>query len=85
MPPLIVNEKSITKDHDGMIRVDDITVFRIVEHDGKPYVQIKDHNRQRIKCRHSWFVEIPMEIFIARLIRGTSLQEPLIPPDELTV
>jgi hypothetical protein len=84
MPPLIVGEKSITKDLDGIIRVDDINVFRIVEHDGKPFVQIKDYNRQRIKCRHSYFVEIPMEIFIARLIRGTCLQEP-IPPDEVQV
>lgn len=85
MPPLIVGEKSMKKDHEGFVRVDDINVFRIVDHNGKPYVQIKDYNRQRIKCRHSYFVEIPLEIFIDRLKSGTSLEAPLIPPDELAV
>lgn len=85
MPPLIVDERGITKDLDGIIRVDDIILLRVVDRGGKPYVQVKDYDRRRIKCRHTYFVEIPLEIFIAKLTDGTSMQELPPPIDELEI
>lgn len=78
MPALIVDERGISKDIDGIIRVDGIIVFRVIERDGKKFIQAKDYDRKRIKCRHSYFVEVPIEIFIARI---TGQEIPSINPE----
>lgn len=56
--------KMVKISEDGMIRVDGITVFRRVERDGILYVQFKDYDRMRSKCRGTYLVEIPLNILV---------------------
>lgn len=86
MPPLLVDIRGITKDIDGMIRVDGIILFRVIERDGKKFVQVKDYDRKRIKCRHSYFVEVPIDIFISRISNpAIEAPEPIPGVDDLDI
>lgn len=48
---------------ESMLRVDGIPVFKVIERDGKRYVQVCDRDQMRSTCRGSRFVEIPVAIF----------------------
>ena len=67
MPALIVDERGFSQNIDGMIYIDGIVLFRILERDGKLFIQVKDHDRRRIKCRRTYFVEMDLETFIAKI------------------
>lgn len=82
MPALIVDERAVTKNIDGIVSIDGIILFRIFERDGKKFLQAKDYDRKRIKCRHSYFVEIPLDVFIARINPVEVIE---IPPDNVEI
>lgn len=76
--------KLITLLPDGLVKLDGVILFRTVERDGKICLQFVDHDRLRVRCRGSRFVEIPIEILIAK-VQGKELpdDQPVIPsPNE---
>lgn len=52
---------------DGLVKLDGVILFRAVMHDGKMHLQFIDHDRMRVRCRGSKFVEIPLDILIKRV------------------
>lgn len=64
------NGNSIKIEVDGLVRVDGIGAFRRVEHNERVYLQFCDHDRMRIKCRGTKFVEIPLDVLV-EIVKGT--------------
>jgi hypothetical protein len=59
--------KLITILPDGLVKLDGVILFRTVERDGKICLQFVDHDRLRVRCRGSRFVEIPIEILLDKV------------------
>ena len=55
----------ITKEN--VVQIDGVGAFRIVEHDGVLFVQLKDWDRYRIKCRGSRFIQTPLHILLEKI------------------
>lgn len=82
MPALVVDDRGFSKNIDGKIYIDGILLFRILERDGKRFIQVKDHDRQRIKCRHTYFVEMELETFIEKISPKPPADKLPVEPDE---
>ena len=52
---------------DGLLKVDNVAVFRLVARPDGVYVQVKDDFRQRCNCRGTAFIEIPVHVFIDQI------------------
>lgn len=59
----------LTVNGSDILCVDGIKVFRIVTRDGTPWLQFCDRNRERCRIRGSDCVEIPLDAFLARIIK----------------
>jgi hypothetical protein len=52
---------------DGLFKVDQVPVFRLVARPDGVYVQVRDEFRMRCQCRGSAFIEVPVDVFIQQL------------------
>lgn len=59
-------EKIKISDED-VFRLDGLTIFRKVVRDGVIYLQFKDHDKMRSKCRGTYYMEIPLDILVEKL------------------
>lgn len=64
---LVVDEKALSINVDGILSVDGIKVFRKIEREGKIFIQVKDYDRMRTKCRGTYFVEVELEVLLSKL------------------
>jgi len=59
--------ESIKINGDGLVKVDGIGVFRLIVREKTLFVQFCDHDRMRIQCRTTKFVEVPLEVLVAKI------------------
>lgn len=52
---------------DGLVKLDGVAIFRKVNRDGILYLQFIDHDRMRIQCRGSKYVEIPVAVLVDKV------------------
>lgn len=57
----------ITVDIDGLARLDGVPMFRLVEREHVIYFQFMDRDRMRAQCRGTKFVEVPLNVIVAKL------------------
>jgi hypothetical protein len=60
---------------DGLIKLDGVIIFRAVEREGQVCLQFVDHDRLRVQCRGSRYIEIPLEVLIDKIQRKDSTDE----------
>ena len=56
----------------SLVRVDNITVCKLVIRCGVPCLQFKDKDRLRSQCRGTEFIEIPLSAFRAAILSAKS-------------
>lgn len=66
-PKVDMTGASVQVAQDGLLKVDQVAVFRLVARQDGVYVQVKDDHRQRCNCRGTAFIEIPVQVFIEQL------------------
>lgn len=62
---------------DGLFKLDGIIILRRVLRGGKLYLQFCDSDRMRSQLRKTRYVEIPIDVFVARL-QGTDRADELV-------
>lgn len=62
-------ETIIIREHDGLVKVDGIPIFMIVMRDGKPWLRVCDRNKMRSKERGDQCIEMPLSVFIVKLLK----------------
>lgn len=60
---------TVTVDEAGMFRIDDVALFRVAAWDGDLWVEIKDRNRARCGMRGDECVMVPLDLFVAKLVK----------------
>jgi len=60
---------SITIGPDGLLRIDEIPLLKLVRYEGDLWIQVKDGNRQRNNVRGSDCVMVPLDWFIAKIVK----------------
>lgn len=52
---------------DGLVRIDGITTFRIVKRGDTIFLQFVDHDRMRVQCRGTKYVEVPFHVIVEKV------------------
>lgn len=60
---------TITVNYAGILRIDEIVLFRLEVRDGEVWVQLQDRDRRRSTRRGNARVEVPLDLFIAKLVK----------------
>lgn len=60
---------TLTVDQDSLLRIDNVVLFRFVLWDGELWVQIKDRNKARCNQRGDDCVMVPLDLFVAKLVK----------------
>ena len=67
-PPAIDRTgKKITITADGLVKLDGVIIFRTVEREGAFCLQFVDHDRLRVQCRGSRYIEIPLDVLMDKI------------------
>ncbi len=66
--------KTVRVTEDGLVKIDGITAFRIVERNGIFYMQFCDHDRMRSSCRGTRYVEVPIEV-LTQTVTGSTVDK----------
>jgi len=66
-PLLDPNGHKVEVGNDGLVRVDGIIAFRVVNRQGEPCIQFCDQDRLRSTCRGTRYVEVPLETLTSKL------------------
>lgn len=65
------NAECITFDSQShMMRMDQVPLFRLIYSGGVVWVEVKDGNRQRCAVRGSQQIMVPVNLFVAELLRA---------------
>ena len=60
---------TVTIDRRGLVRIDEIPVFEMVQCDGEWWLVVKDRNRQRSCVRGTNLVQVPLDVLVAKLMK----------------
>lgn len=66
-PSLDRTGKKVTITPDGLVKLDGVIIFRTVERNGAFCLQFVDHDRLRVQCRGSRYIEIPLDVLMNKI------------------
>ena len=60
---------TVTIDRHGLVRVDQVVLFKMIQCNNEPWIVVQDRNRQRSCVRGTNQIQVPLDALVAKLVK----------------